>query len=184
VTQSTDVEPVVDGTVVEAPPASAFRRRSFAELAERPIDQTEGRTKVDKAELAGDEETGAKGTAFIITGFTMRDGATETGYVSVEAVTGNETDIVFNDSGTGVRDQLEDYLVGKGMISRPSRRSPWSDWEILDTERVQRRVSSKGVTTLVVSDVALYVKGGLRVSSYEYTDAKGLKIPAKTYYLD
>lgn len=160
-TETVDAEIVPAET---APAVQGFSRRSFEALKNTPIDTTEGRALVLKEHL--------ENVPHIITGFVMREGASETGYSSVEAVTENDTDIVYNDSGTGIRDQLEDYLVAKGMIRRSSRRIPWEDWEILDTVRITRSVSKKGKTSLHVTDVALYVRNGLRRSDYEWSNGK------------
>lgn len=177
---------VIDGEVISesaaevapapAAPVSPYRRRTFAERTSSGlVDSTQGRQKVDKKNLIG--------VPHIITGWVMREGASDVGYASVEAITENDIDIIYNDSGMGVREQLANYLVDKGMISVPGPKAPWQDWTIIDKERIKTHTSKKGNITLVITDVELFVRNGLRVSEYTWHEGKKTG-EAETYYLD
>jgi hypothetical protein len=166
----------VDSTI------NVFQRRSFNDLTALPIDATEGRALVkDKADLEGVEH--------IITGVVLRTGASDAGYVSVEATTANDADIVYNDSSTGILAQLSEYLTFKGYVTGWTRENKmtWEDWTINDRRRVTVTVSKKGEKTMHVQGIALHVRGGLRVSKdYDVEiveNGKKRTIKATTYYL-
>lgn len=114
---------------------------AFAEF-----DTLEGFNPIDKAELVG--------KPFGITGVRFRENERHVAFAEVEIITLDGEQLGFQDSSTGVRDQLAAYLAEKKLAVS-------GDW----------------------TDVKLYVPNGLRVSSYEVHDESGRAKQAKTYYL-
>jgi hypothetical protein len=180
---SADIETAETGELDTPNMLGTFQRRSFTEMITQPLDATEGRALVDKERLEGVEH--------IITGCVYRDGAAANGYVSVEATTATDNDIVYNDSSTvGIADQLAAYLTYKGVVKgwTPENHAPWDRWEIVDTRRAVLHVAKNGTTSLHVKGLALHVRGGLRASKdydVEITgdDGKKRTVKATTYYL-
>jgi hypothetical protein len=82
-------------------------------------------------------------------------GARDVAYVYVEGEQEDGTTFTFNDSSSGVRDQLEKFLAGMGKA------------ELLD-EWV---------------DVSIVAPKGLRVSEYPVKDERGRERMSKTYYI-
>jgi hypothetical protein len=107
----------------------------------------DGMDLVDKAQLVG--------VKFRITGVKQTVGARDVAYVYVEGEQEDGTTFTFNDSSSGVRDQLEKFLAGMGKA------------ELLD-EWV---------------DVSIVAPKGLRVSEYPVKDERGRERMSKTYYI-
>lgn len=115
---------------------------AFAEF-----DVIEGFDPIDKAELVG--------KPFGITGVRYRKNERDIMFAEVEIVDANGEPAAFQDSSTGVRDQITKYLAEKKI-------------KVTNGEWV---------------DLKLFVPRGLRVSTYEATDERGRAKQAKTYYL-
>lgn len=155
---------------------------SFSDLVARAdIDVVDSQDLVkDKRDLVG--------TPLVITRITFSPGDFKTGFVSLEATLDDDRRIVFNDGSTGVRRQILAYAVQKGYLIWPTTAdggtiSPmteeYSDYEIGDSLDVEIRFSNDGRKIVVISDIALFVRHGLRLSEYESEDG-----PATTYYLN
>lgn len=184
--QTTDKPSAAVAVPAQTPGMEFFQRRSYESLINQPegtIDATTGRVLVDKESLID--------APHIITGAVFREGASELGYVSVEATTANDVDVVYNDSGTGIRAQISGYLAWKGYVKgwTPEHPDvPWDEWEIMDPSRVCVDLSKKGKKTLHVRGILLHVRNGLRVSEYTFEsvgpNGKKIEGDAKTYYLN
>lgn len=111
------------------------------------FDTIEGFNPIDKAELVG--------TPFGVTGVRFRENERKIAFAELEIVTADGEVLGFQDSSTGVRDQIRDYLNGK------KTKAGADGWH----------------------DVKLFVPAGLRVSKYDVTDEHGRTKTAKTYYL-
>lgn len=112
------------------------------------FDTIEGFDPIDKATLVGQP--------FGITGVRFRTNDRSVVFAEVEVVDANGAQYGLNDSSTGIRQQLSDYLAAKGLPVSGN-----TEWQ----------------------DVQLYVPRGLRVSEYEVQDERGRAKQAKTYYL-
>lgn len=126
--------------------ATAIKPASTDAQAFEGFDTLEGFSPVDKAELVG--------VPFGITGVRLRENERKVAFYEVEIVTLNGEQMGFQDSSTGVRDQLAQYLADKKL-------KVGAEW----------------------TDIKLFVPNGLRVSSYEVHDEQGKAKQAKTYYL-
>ena len=108
----------------------------------------EGFDPIDKATLVGQP--------FGITGVRFRTNERQVVFAEVEIVTATGEQFGLNDSSTGIRQQLSDYMAGKGLTVSGN-----TDWQ----------------------DIKLFVPRGLRVSEYTVQDERGKDKTAKTYYL-
>jgi hypothetical protein len=109
-------------------------------------DELDGVALLDKAELVG--------VPFLITGLWFQPGANDVNYVYVEGVTKEGEEFTINDSSTGIRAQLTEYLGRSG------------------------RLPEAGETVAL----RLLVSNGLRVSEYDVMD-KGRTKKSRTHYL-
>lgn len=107
----------------------------------------EGMDLVDKAELVG--------VKFRITGVKQTIGARDIAYVYVEGEREDGTPFNFNDSSSGVREQLE------GVLKRMGKADVLDEWV----------------------DVSIVAPKGLRVSEYEVKDERNRARMSKTYYI-
>lgn len=115
----------------------------------KDFDVLEGFDPVDKAQLVGQ--------AFGITGVRYRVNDSKVVFAEVEIINMDGEQLAFQDSSTGVRDQLSGYLASKGHDVTQNL-GTWFD-------------------------CALYVPRGLRVSQYDVITDQGGTRKAKTYYL-
>lgn len=111
------------------------------------FDVLEGFEPTDKAELVG--------VPFGITAVRYRTNESHVQFVDVEIVNADGEEKTFSDSSSGVRDQLTQYLHGKGLQTGGT-----IDWQ----------------------EIKLFVPNGLRCSNYE-VKVEGQTKAAKTYYL-
>lgn len=107
----------------------------------------DGLDLIDKAALVG--------KPFKMTAFKLSVGARDVAYAWVEGVDADGNQFVFNDSSSGVRAEVMDYLSKKG------RGDVLDEW----------------------FDVAIVAPRGLRYSEYDVKDERGRDKRAKTFYL-
>lgn len=153
--------------------AEAARRTgtAFADLLNEGVDVLTGRQVADKELLLG--------VPFVITSARFNDGAAGRDFVSLEITTRDDQALVINDSGTGIRRQVVNYLAAKGLIELaagpvkvlkdelPPEDAPYSSW-----------VRGSEFAHEAGFPVRWVILHGLRVS--EYTNEYG---DARTFYL-
>lgn len=110
------------------------------------FDTIEGFNPIDKAELVG--------VPFGVTGVRFRENDRKVTFAELEIITADGEVLGFQDSSTGVRDQIRDYLV-------TIKKTAGVEWV----------------------DLNLFVPAGLRVSAYDVVNELGQTKKAKTYYL-
>lgn len=173
--------PIPEGVTLPTLPGE-----SFAELAGQLTGMTSARDLIKVKE-------GLVGVPMILTSFTFRWGAKPKDarfgdYVSVEAVTYDNRRVVFNDSSTGVRKQVAEYLKGIGVLTEADDPAqPFQTWDSDnlakfgtwrgELEKSSFRIESEpgGVA------IRFLCRHGLRKSAY-FAEAVGKD--AVTYYLD
>lgn len=161
-----------------------YKRRDIDALL-TIADVTGGRILLDKHVL--------EKVPHVITGFTFRKGMSPTGFVSVEATAlfsgegfDKGDDVVYNDSSPyGVLGELSAYAAYKGILTgyKGSKTNvPWPKWKINDPARAHVETSTKGKDSLVVTDVVLHARAGLRSSTYQF-ETEDVTGEATTFYL-
>ena len=119
---------------------------------------------------------------FVITKIVFRPSTfSDPEYVSVEAISREHGDIIFNDGSTGVRDQLIAYCISKGFaVGSVGEAASDLDW--IGSANVQVKTTKDAVGPTITVNALLHAKRGLRRSDYEYDNGEKM-IPATTYYL-
>lgn len=164
-----------------------------AMLAGNDVDVVEGSDLLDKKLL--------EGVPHIITRIVFRpSGKSDKNYVSVEAITKDNEQVVYNDGSTGIRRQLMNYALAKGWAvpaeeahtviseakAQPNNVLDYGDLPIdmFDWDLpAEMRFDNNGDRLVVISDLKLHAKRGLRPSDYKWKDENGKERDATTYYL-
>lgn len=109
--------------------------------------ELEGVAPRDKAELLD--------VPFLMTGVWFETNARGIEYVYVEGRLADGETFTINDSSTGIKAQVEQYLASIGKVPAPGE----------------------------IVDLNVLISKGLRVSEYEIKDERGRDKKARTYYL-
>jgi hypothetical protein len=111
------------------------------------VEELDGVAPINKAELLG--------IPFLLTGLWFETNKSGIEYAWLEGRYQNGDTFLINDSSTGIRAQMEQYLLIRGKTLEPGE----------------------------IMDLKILVPKGLRVSEYDVTDERGRDKKAKTYYL-
>lgn len=146
---------------------------TFAELssgADTVLSRSVFSSKEDKTLLVG--------VPFIVTGITFRPSDMQVGkdYVSLEAITVHDEQIIINDGSTGIRRQIAEYLSRKGFVTlgtpdddMSEYDTPISTWGTTDHAAFVTDEET-GKTLLVVQGIVqLKVMKGLKRSDFVQT---------------
>lgn len=126
------------------------------------------------------EKTELEGVPLIITCVVLRPSDyTTPWYVSAECMTRTNRSVVFNDSGTGIRIQIMEYLIGKGIATPKGETADYTDYNNFEWNPPAKVEQNSNGDNVVTVEMRLLARKGLKASSYQ-----GPEGPAVTHYLD